>query len=55
LGSGVEAVLHPEASAELQAAALWHDEERPGLGDEFLAEVTAVLERIQAAPHSFPA
>lgn len=27
--------LHPEARAELRSAALWYDEQRPGLGDEF--------------------
>ena len=47
-------VLHPEARVELRAAALWYEEQRPGLGGEFLAEVTAVLERIAANPHSFP-
>ena len=30
--------LHPEARAELRSAALWYDERRSGLGDEFLAE-----------------
>jgi hypothetical protein len=50
----VQVVLHPEADAEAQAAALWYDERRPGLGDEFLAEVSAVLQRIEGAPHSFP-
>jgi plasmid stabilization system protein ParE len=33
---------------------LWYDEQRPGLGGEFVAEVTAVLERIAATPHLFP-
>ena len=47
-------VLHPEARAELRAAAFWYDEQRPGLGGEFVAEVTAVLERIAATPNSFP-
>jgi hypothetical protein len=31
--------LHPEARAELRSAALWYDERRPGLGDEFIAEM----------------
>ena len=31
--------LHPEARAELRSAALWYDEQRPGLGDEFISEV----------------
>jgi hypothetical protein len=33
---------------------LWYDEQRPGLGGDFVAEVTAILERIAANPHSFP-
>ncbi len=47
--------LHPEARAELRSAALWYDERRPGLGDEFLAEVSAALGRICDAPDSYPA
>ena len=45
--------LHPEARAELRSAALWYDEQRPGLGDDFVAEVTATLSRVRAAPTSF--
>jgi hypothetical protein len=37
--------LHPEARAELRSAALWYDERRPGLGDEFIVEVSAALDR----------
>ena len=47
--------LHPEARAELRSAALWYDERRPGLGDEFIAEVSATLDRIANAPESYPA
>ena len=46
--------LHPEARAELRSAALWYDERRPGLGDEFIAEVSATLDRIGDAPESYP-
>ena len=46
--------LHPEARAELRAAALWYDTRRPGLGDEFISEVSATLDRIAEAPASFP-
>jgi len=46
--------LHPEARAELRSAALWYDERRPGLGDEFIAEVAASLNRIGDAPESYP-
>jgi len=47
--------LHPEARAELRSAALWYDERRPGLGEEFIAEVSAALDRIGDAPESYPA
>ncbi len=46
--------LHPEAQAELRAAAVWYDEQRPGLGDELVDEVTALLARVGEAPASFP-
>ena len=46
--------LHPEARVELRRAALWYDERRPGLGDEFIAEVSTVLERVGDAPESYP-
>lgn len=47
--------LHPEAHAELRSAALWHDERRPGLGDEFISEISASLDRVRDAPESYPA
>jgi plasmid stabilization system protein ParE len=47
--------LHPEARAELRSAALWYDERRSGLGDEFIAEVWAALDRIGNATESYPA
>lgn len=31
--------LHPEAQSELRRAALWHDQQRAGLGDELFADV----------------
>jgi len=46
--------LHPEAQTELRSAALWYDERRPGLGDEFISEVSAILDRIGDAPESYP-
>ena len=46
--------LHPEARDELRAAALWYDERRAGLGGDLVAEVAATLDRIAAAPRSFP-
>ena len=46
--------LHPEAQAELRSAALWYDERRPGLGDEFISEASAAFGRIGDAPESYP-
>ena len=47
--------LHPEAKAEFRSAARWYEERRPGLGGEFVAEVSATLDRIGDAPESYPA
>jgi hypothetical protein len=46
----VLAELHPEACAELRSAALWYDQRRAGLGDEFIAHVATTLDRIGDAP-----
>jgi hypothetical protein len=46
--------LHPEARAELRSAALWYDERRPGLGDEFIAEVSTAFDRIRDTSESYP-
>ena len=45
--------LHPEAQAELRSASLWYDGRCPGLGDDFIAEVSATLDRIGGAPESY--
>jgi plasmid stabilization system protein ParE len=50
----VRVELHPEARAELRSAALWYDERRTELGDRFVGAVHAALEKIGAAPESFP-
>ena len=44
----------PEASAELEAAAVWYDHQRRGLGTEFLEAVDAALDRIARWPHAAP-
>jgi toxin ParE2 len=41
-------VSHPEAEQELEAAAVWYEEQQPGLGDDFLEEFEHTLRRIQA-------
>jgi hypothetical protein len=44
----VRVILHPDARAELRSAVLWYDEQREGLGTEFLIEVASALDRISA-------
>lgn len=39
--------LDPEASAELEAAALWYESRREGLGVEFIEGFEAVLQQIE--------
>ncbi|MBI4662085.1 MAG: type II toxin-antitoxin system RelE/ParE family toxin [Verrucomicrobia bacterium] len=43
-------VSHPEADQELEAAALWYEQQQPGLGEDFLQEYEAALIRIVQAP-----
>jgi plasmid stabilization system protein ParE len=50
----VRVELHPDARAELRSAALWYEERRAGLGDEFVAEISAALDRISRGPESNP-
>ena len=44
----------PEASAELEHAALWYEDERPGLGSNFLDAIDATLDRIAHWPEAAP-
>ncbi len=46
--------IHPQAEEELFYAAAWYDDQRPGLGDEFLAEITRWLVVIAEAPLTWP-
>jgi ParE toxin of type II toxin-antitoxin system, parDE len=43
-------IRHPEVPQELEAAALWYEERRPGLGDDFLEEYQATMARVLADP-----
>ena len=46
--------LHPEARAEMRAAALWYEERRPGWGDRFVERLNEVLQRLEEAPALYP-
>jgi len=47
-------VLRPEARLDIREAALWYDEQSPGLGDRFVEDLNALFERILEAPLQFP-
>jgi plasmid stabilization system protein ParE len=42
--------LLPEAKAEFDAAADWYEQQRKGLGVDFISRVRAVMQRIAANP-----
>ena len=44
----------PEASAELERAALWYEDERPGLGVAFLDAIDATLAESCSGPMPRP-
>ena len=46
--------LRPEAELDLADAALWYEEQRPGLGRQFLDEVLAAFSMIEATPLMHP-
>lgn len=46
--------LRDEADRDLSAAAIWYELHRPGLGHDFLDEVTRVLRSIAEHPAMYP-
>lgn len=45
---------HPEASLELEGAAIRYEREEPGLGDAFLAEVSRGIAAIEESTATWP-
>ena len=45
-------VLRPAAAADVEAAYRWYEQQRAGLGNEFLDAVRATLRAIEASPAS---
>jgi plasmid stabilization system protein ParE len=48
-------LLRPEAQVDFEAAAFWYEDQRPGLGELFSAEVSDLIQRIAESPLRFPA
>ena len=49
----VEVRLRPEAERDLEEAAAWYEEQRQGLGQEFLDEAAATFSAIADMPQMF--
>lgn len=47
-------VFRRAAQDELENAAAWYDEQRRGLGEEFLRELGDAIEKIAASPERYP-
>jgi toxin ParE1/3/4 len=47
-------IVRPLAESDLDHAAHWYDDQRPGLGLQFLDTVDQVFERIRVTPLQFP-
>jgi plasmid stabilization system protein ParE len=47
-------VIRPRAAVDLREAHEWYEDQRLGLGEEFLAEVHGSIERARDLPLSFP-
>lgn len=45
--------IRPEAEADIESAVRWYDDQREGLGADFLLCVEAALSRIQRRPKTF--
>ena len=48
-----EFVLRPGAVVDLRTAYRWYEEERSGLGEEFLRSVRASIEKAVSAPQAY--
>jgi plasmid stabilization system protein ParE len=43
-----------EAERDIEEAAFWYEQQRQGLGVEFVLDLDSVLERVETAPLQFP-
>ena len=46
--------IRPEAETDIEEAALWYEEQRQGLGQEFLDEVLGLCKTISENPAMYP-
>ncbi|MBS0501162.1 MAG: type II toxin-antitoxin system RelE/ParE family toxin [Burkholderiaceae bacterium] len=50
----LELFVRPDAEQDLEHAAAWYEQQRPGLGDEFLDEVLRTFQSIAEFPALYP-
>ena len=47
-------IFRPTAAADVEEAYRWYEGQRAGLGEEFLAAVSIVIESLESCPERFP-
>lgn len=47
-------VVQPQSELDIQAAAVWYEDQRSALGGRFLDELALVFRRIEENPRQFP-
>ena len=47
-------VVQPQSDLDIQAAAVWYEDQQSGLGTRFLDELDLVFQRIAESPQQFP-
>ncbi len=46
-------ILRPAAAADIEQAYEWYEQQRPGLGNEFLTAIQSTIDRVVAQPEAF--
>ena len=47
-------IVQPQSELDIQAAAVWYEDQQSNLGARFLNELDLVFQRIEASPLQFP-
>jgi len=47
-------IFRPAAAADVEEAYEWYEHQRVGLGDEFLAAVSTLIQSLETYPEGFP-
>lgn len=48
-----QVVVRPAAAADIEDAYHWYEQQRPGLGEDFLAALRSTLDRVVTHPEAF--